>query len=412
MEFTTVSRTAAASWIVVLALAGMAQAELMAPQMPRKSSEKAREVPPPPRMTWERKMISDNLNEGVAVFDVNKDGKPDITAGPNWYEGPEFKAHPLREVKVLNGEFMDINCEHGLDVNADGWTDVVAGSWFSDKVYWYENPGKEGLAAGKLWAQHLIAEGQHDHEGNILTDLDGDGTPELVINSWSADKPMTVIRITPGAEPKFKAVNLGGPGTGHGIAIGDINGDKRTDIMVPKGWFEQPAEQPWSTPWKFHKSNADLEHGSVPGVMVDLNGDGKNEVIIGKGHDYGLWWFEQGPVVDGEITWKRHDIDTTYSQLHSVVWADLDGDGRNEVITGKRWRGHKDGDAGSHEPMCVFRYTWDGKTFERDTIAFDDGVGTGMQIRVADMDADGKPDLVVAGKTGTYVLFNRGKAQK
>ena len=397
--------------VVGLAVTWPVYGQVMAPQMPRKSSEKAKEVPAPARMKWDRKMISDNLNEGVALFDVNKDGKMDITAGPSWYEAPDFKAHPLREVKVLNDEYMDNNCEHGFDVNKDGWTDVIAGSWFTDKVYWYENPGREGLAEGQLWKGHLIADGQACHEGSQLEDMDGDGAPELIVNSWAQDRPMTVIRIQPGSEPRFDAVKLGAPGTGHGMVIGDVNGDKRLDIVVPKGWFEQPASAPWTTPWKFHASKLDLEHTSVPGIMVDLTGDGRNEVITGKGHDYGLCWMEQGPVVDGEISWTRHEIDNSYSQIHCLTWADLDGDGHKEIITGKRWRGHKDGDAGSHEPMCLFRYTWDaaGKTFQRDTIAFDDGVGTGMQIRAADLNGDGKLDIVVAGKTGTYVLYNQGK---
>ena len=75
-----------------------------------------------------------------------------------------------------------------------------------------------------------------------------------------------------------------------------------------------------------------------------------------------------------------------------------------EVVTGKRWRGHGDADPGSHQPMCLFRYSWDRKSqkFQRDTIAFDDGVATGMQIRVADLDRDGKSDIAVAGKTFRY----------
>jgi hypothetical protein len=90
----------------------------MAPEMPRKSTAKAREVPAPASIKWEKQMLSDNVNEGVAVLDVNNDGKLDVTAGPNWYEGPEFKPHRLREVKFLNKEFMDSNGEHGYDVKA------------------------------------------------------------------------------------------------------------------------------------------------------------------------------------------------------------------------------------------------------------------------------------------------------
>ena len=58
------------------------------------------------------------------------------------------------------------------------------------------------------------------------------------------------------------------------------------------------------------------------------------------------------------------------------------------------------------------RYEWNPKTskFERDVISWNDGVSTGMQIRVADLDGDKKLDIAVAGKSGNYVLLNRGPA--
>lgn len=406
-------------WIIVLTLAAMVQAELMAPEMPRKGTEKPKEVPAAPTMKWEKKTISENLNEGIAVFDVNKDGKLDITAGPNWYAAPNFKPRPLREVTQVGkgkkkDEFMNNNGEHGYDMNGDGWTDVIAASWFSDKIYWYENPGKKGLKQGKLWEPHLIVEGYPNCEGTVLQDLDGDGTPEIVVNIWDGDRHMTVIRMTTGKTPKFEAVDLGAPGQGHGLSIGDINGDKRLDIVVNGGWFEQPAEKTWSTPWKFHKEECSVAHGSLPGQVFDVNGDGLNDVLIGHGHDFGLYWFEHGPTENGQTKWTQHKIDDSYSQLHCIVLADLDGNGKPEIITGKRWRGHRDGDPGSHQPLCLFRYVWDstGPKFTRDTISFDDGVGVGMQIRPADLDGDGKLDIAVAGKSGTYILFNRGKAAK
>jgi hypothetical protein len=154
-----------------------------------------------------------------------------------------------------------------------------------------------------------------------------------------------------------------------------------------------------------------MTHVSLPFLVVDVSGDGKNDVIIGKGHDYGLYWFEQGPEQNGEITWTRHEIDKSFSQLHCLVWADLDGDGRSEIITGKRWRAHTDGDPGLDEPVCLFRFELvknKGKTFARDTITYNAGIGSGMQIRTFDLDADKRLDIAVAGKTGTYILFNRG----
>lgn len=409
-------------WLIVAILIGLtsvSQAQMMAPQMPRKGTDKPKQIPPAPMLKWEKKMLNDDLNEGIAVFDVNKDGKLDITAGANWYPAPDFKPRPIREVaqtgkKGNEDEFMHNNGEHAYDVNQDGWTDIISGSWFSDKIYWYENPKKKGLRQKKLWQAHLIAEGHTNCEGVLLEDLDGDNVPEIIINSWDAKRNLKIIKMTPGPTPKFETIDLGSPGKGHGMAIGDINGDKRKDIIVAGGWFEQPAENVWSTPWTFHQEECCTGHGSLPGQVFDLNGDGRNDVLIGHGHDFGLYWYEQGSKEEGRTKWTQHLLDDSFSQIHCVQKADLDGDGKPEFITGKRWRGHRGLDPGANQPVCLFRYIWDpiGPKFTQDTISFDDGVGTGMQIRVADLNQDGKPDIAVAGKSGTYILFNRGKADK
>jgi hypothetical protein len=380
-----------------------------------KSSDRDTQFAEQGELRWEVLQLSDNLNEGITVADVNNDGTLDITAGPYWYEGPNWARHPLRDMEVLNDEFMDSNGEHALDLNGDGWVDILSATWFSDDVHWYENPGKEGLAEGKKWTKRLAIEGPGSCEGSILHDLDKDGTPELVLSAWSSRKPLTIVRIFPGedgAMPTFERIDLGSS-TGHGAGVGDINGDGRPDIFVPKGWFEHPGEKWFEKDWTFHQQ-FDFHRASLPCLILDITGDGKSDVLVGSAHAHGLFMMEQGPKEDGVIAWKKHLIDDSFSQAHVLRWADLNGDGKPELITGKRWRGHKGGDPGADEPVCLFRYTWhaDAQKFEKDVITHDQNIGTGMQIRITDIDKDGKPDIAVAGKTGTYLLFNRGATKQ
>ena len=76
------------------------------------------------------------------------------------------------------------------------------------------------------------------------------------------------------------------------------------------------------------------------------------------------------------------------------------------MITGKRWYAHNGGDPGGQEPPCLYYYSWDGNAFNKHVI--DEGhIGTGLQIRTGDLNGDGRADIAVAGKSGTYLILSK-----
>lgn len=362
---------------------------------------------------FEKKLLLVCPNEGSDVGDVNNDGHKDIVAGPMWFAGPDWTPRPLRDVGEFDDDFCKNNGDHLWDVDGDGLLDVVSADWHGDCFYWYKNPGGELLEKGLKWEQRLLAQTRGQNEVLYLTDLDGDDAPEIYVSCWIKGDPQVAWKLVKDAngEPTIERKLIGNNGGGHGYAFGDLNGDGLDDILTETGWYERPAGDPWAREWAFHPETA-LPHPSCPFLVLDLNNDGRNDILWGKAHDYGLYWWEQlTPKTDGTTVWKEHLIDDQWSQAHCLVWADIDRDGQGELIAGKRVRGHAGRDPGGMEPECLFYYEWNPQTlkFTRHTISgFGEGVGTGMQLNVEDLNGDDWPDIAVAGKTGTWVLINQG----
>jgi hypothetical protein len=207
----------------------------------------------------------------------------------------------------------------------------------------------------------------------------------------------------------FKRYQLTSDPQGHGLGFGDVTGSGKGCFIVHNGWWE-PTGNPLSDPWTFHQ---EFEFGtaSVPMIVADVNGDGVNEIIVGQAHNYGLDYYTQTLSADGSRVWTKHPIDPWFSQYHDLIWIDIDGDGECELVTGCRHRAHCGREPGEDEMVGLYIFKWNGESFTKQVVDYGpvrEHSGTGIYFAVADLDGNGRLDIVAPGKEGLFIFKNLG----
>ena len=89
----------------------------------------------------------------------------------------------------------------------------------------------------------------------------------------------------------------------------------------------------------------------------------------------------------------------------------IDGDGECELVTGKRFRAHCGNDPGGCDDLGIYYFKWDSESFSKQVIDYGpagEGAGCGIFFCIADLNANGLPDIVAPGKDGLHVFENLG----
>ncbi|MEX2260491.1 MAG: VCBS repeat-containing protein [Bryobacteraceae bacterium] len=293
---------------------------------------------------WARTIPENTKNRGsfIRVFfaDLNKDGRLEVVAAnkgeqsPTVVPGDELKQkHPNKEISwfqppanplnvkawketVLTRIEVPINAQP-VDLDGDGDLDILAGSRWDARSFWFENLGGKRIRFREHRVEVIDRNVPWQRGAKRLTafmvdffDLSGDGRLDIVMN----ESPTLLIWLEQPArfEDPWQIHKIGSiaPDSPTGIAIADIDGDSRPDVMTG-GYSQNPRDH--------------------DGENIDA------ESVAGR-----LAWFQNSG--DPKGTWVRHDISRTKRGMYDAFLArDMDGDGDLDFIATRGNTGNFDG---------------------------------------------------------------------
>jgi hypothetical protein len=342
------------------------------------------------------------VSEGVAVADVNKDGKLDILAGRYWFQAPGWQRHvihtdTLNPVPGYSTSFLN----YSMDVNNDGWPDLIRFDQPGGICVWYQNPPNKKVR----WQSHLIL-ATAGNENPAFADVDGDGRMDIICNDITSKQVIWLQSPMAKNDTVWQRHIISNDATRgtdkytHGLGWGDINKDGYKDVIIKSGWWQSPQTVTDSN-WVFHEANFGADCSNM--FVLDVDKDGDQDIISSSAHDYGIWWYEQQKDNNGNSTWVTHTISQLFSESHSLVLEDVNGDGYPDLVTGKRYYAHNGGDPGGHEAAVLYWFEFvPGKKPSWITHLIDSNSGVGLSFVVQDINKDNKKDIIISNKKGVF----------
>ena len=383
---------------------------------------------------FEVKEIDANVGEvcyALTIADVDGDKLPDVVAVTEdailWYTNPSWK----RGTILRGGTKPDNVCIQAHDLDGDGRIDFAMGAGWgplglrgTETLVWVSRP-----KGSDRWKAVTIAPVPSLHRlrfGDVL----GLGRPQLIVAplqgrgvkepEWGSGPGVRieVLRVPerPESDPWPSELADEGLHTAHGLQVVDLDGDGRDELLVAawEGVFVIRRDR--TGHWSRQKIGDGYQQaGPVKGaseVRLGKLADGRKYIAtIEPWH--GSQVVVYTPPASGSGTWQRRVVDGEVAGGHALWCVDLDGDGSDELAVAQRDPNHDLSQPPDGSRILVYSPSSGGRTplaFDKHVI--DNGGIAAEDLVAADLDGDGRTDLVAGGREthNVRVYWNRAAA--
>ena len=362
----------------------------------------------------------------VEIGDADGDGKPEILTGSA--PGAQLNLYRKRETGWESRQLLDHAASSGpgmvlgvriVDLDSDGKPEVLAGTGAHDEsTAWLHVLHTDGETATDVISTRAPQNTSAYTHGLGTADLDGDGVLEI-ISAYCGHGEVIRYDVSPGATGIQSRKVLQLSGSGEDALIADVDGDGRKELILSNGFREDAARveihdfdpltgDPVATP-RVVLSGYDGHAAFYASLAVgDLDGDGRGELIV-------AWKAEQDvnratliayhvsgttAAVAYVLTHEDQDLDLGYFEKMMAV-ADIDGDGKQELILSTRGDGSTEGIASNHlGHVYSYQVTATGQVRREQIVDFNQDLVESSWLAVGDADGEGKPELVLATGKG------------
>ena len=281
----------------------------------------------------------------VAIGDADGDGRPDLVVTNLVSNTASVLRNTSASGSITASSFAskadlttgaEANGVAICDVDGDGKPDIVVTNWQSSSVSIFRNISESGSITASSFAPKVDFATDSSSQYVAIYDMDGDGKPDLILTNYYSNTISVFRNIsTLGSISFAPRVDFTAGINPNGIAICDVDGDGKPDIVVTNfGSNTVSVFRNTGTSGSISfASKVDLTTGTQPAFVAigDVDGDGKPDLVVSNYGSNTVSVFKNSST-SGSISFASKVDFTVETNPYGVALGDVDGDGKPDIV--------------------------------------------------------------------------------